>query len=255
MVPLSVAIITKNEAANLARCISSVRDLAAEIVVVDSGSTDGTGDLARSLGARVVHHEFEGHIEQKNAALDLCTHDHVLSLDADEALDERLRQSVRMTLGAWTFDAYRMNRLTQYCGSWIRHGGWYPDVKVRLFRRSKGRWTGINPHDEFRLTDRSSRIGVLEGDILHYSYESIADHLRQIDYFTGITAGEYHALGRGAPLWKLLVSPPVRFLRDYCFRGGFLDGIDGLIIAVLSSYAVFIKYARVRHLSRGEKNT
>jgi len=194
------------------------------------------------MGATFIHHPFEGHIQQKNYTLTECSYDHVLSLDADEALTDELRDAVRKTLLNWVHDAYAMNRLTRYCGAWIRHGGWYPDRKVRLFRKSKGTWTGINPHDEFRGEDPSSTIGRLPGDILHYSYESITDHLNQIEYFTRISSEEYHERGRRAPLLRILMAPPVRFIRDYIFRAGFLDGFNGLVIAVLSSYAVFIKF-------------
>lgn len=250
MIPLSVAIITLNEEKNLERCLHSLGSIASEIVVVDSGSTDGTAGIARANGATLIEHPFEGHIQQKNVALSRCTYDHVLSLDADEALSDELRTSIGKVLEEWKHDAYAMNRCTNYCGSWIRHGGWYPDKKVRLFRRSEGEWTGINPHDEFRLLRPDATVGRLTGDLLHFSYNSIADHLRQIEYFTEITASEYERRGRRAPLWRILLAPGVRFMRDYIFRGGFRDGFEGLVIAVLSSYAVFIKYAKLRHKTR-----
>ncbi len=253
MLPLSVAIITLNEEKKLERCLSSLVGVAQEIVIVDSGSTDGTARIARAYGARFIEHPFEGHIQQKNYALSCCTNDQILSLDADEALSDQLRSSIKQTLGNWDHDAYAMNRLTMYCGRWIRHGGWYPDEKVRLFRRSAGEWTGINPHDEFRPSAGRMPAVKLAGDILHYSYDSISDHLRQIEYFTEITAREYQGRGRTAPLWRILLAPGIRFLRDYLLRAGFMDGFEGLVIAVLSSYAVFIKYVKLRY--RTQKGT
>ncbi len=246
---LSVAVITLNEQRNIERCLTSVREVADDIVVVDSGSTDATAALAASCGARVIAHPFEGHIQQKNFALTQCRHDWVLSLDADEALTPALTRSIRKALAEPLHDAYEMNRLTNYCGSWIRHGGWYPDRKLRLFRRDKGSWTGINPHDRYELSDRSAPVGRLEGDLLHYSYRSLSDHLRQIDYFTGITAAELHRAGKHAPVWRVLLAPPFRFIRDYLLKGGWMDGLHGFVIAALSSMAVLVKYVKLRHLN------
>jgi glycosyltransferase involved in cell wall biosynthesis len=247
---LSVAVITYNEERNIERCLQSVHGLADEIVVVDSGSKDRTAELATAAGAKVVVHPFEGHIQQKNYAIGQCAHPWVLSLDADEALTPELAASIRATLIEPNHDGYAMNRLTNYCGSWIRHGGWYPDRKLRLFRRGRGQWTGINPHDKYELTDPTSAVGRLAGDLLHYSYRSISDHLRQIDYFTGITANELHRAGAAAPLWRIVLSPPFRFVRDYVLKGGWLDGFHGFVIASLSSAAVLIKYTKLRHLRR-----
>lgn len=250
MAPLSIAIITYNEERNILRCLNSVRDLANEIVVVDSGSTDRTRSLALEAGARVVEHAFEGHIQQKNYALSCCTHEWVLSLDADEALSDEVRDALRNVLQDPRHDGYRMNRLTNYCGSWIRHGGWYPDRKLRLFRRTKGSWTGVNPHDRFELHDPNAAVGQLRGDLLHYSYRTISDHLRQIDYFTDITARELWSRGMTAPVWKIILAPPFRFLRDYVLKGGCLDGFHGFVIASLSAGSVLIKYTKLRHLVR-----
>ncbi len=252
---LSVAVITFNEERNIERCLASVKGLADEIVVVDSGSSDRTVALAVAAGARVVTHPFEGHIQQKNHALSVCTHEWALSLDADEALSDLLIASIRETLTAPRYDGYEMNRLTNYCGTWIRHGGWYPDRKLRLFRRSRGAWTGINPHDRYALTDTAAPVGRLRGDLLHYSYRSISDHVRQIDYFTTISAEELYRAGARAPLWRILLAPPFRFVRDYVLKSGWLDGFHGFLIAVLSSTAVLIKYTKLRHLrSKGSPN-
>lgn len=246
---LSVAVITYNEERNIERCLASVRGLADEIVIVDSGSTDATAAIAESAGARVVVHPFEGHIQQKNVAVGHCRHEWVLSLDADEALTPELARSIKDALSAPAYDGYEMNRLTNYCGSWIRHGGWYPDRKLRLFRKGRGSWVGVNPHDRYELADRSAKVGRLRGDLLHYSYRSVSDHLKQIDFFTGIMAAELHRAGKRAPMWRVVLAPAFRFFRDYVVKGGWMDGMHGFVIAALSSSAVLVKYVKLRHLS------
>ena len=252
MAALSVVVITYNEERNIERCLESVRGLADEIVVVDSGSTDRTTELAKETGARVVVHPFEGHIQQKNFALARCSHEWVLSLDADEALSDQLKKSIAHALASPAGDGYRMSRLTNYCGTWIRHGGWYPDRKLRLFRRGSGVWTGVNPHDRFEFSDPQSEAGLLQGDLLHYSYATVSDHLRQIDYFTDISARELYQRGKGAPLWRIILAPVFRFLRDFVLKGGWMDGFHGFVIASLSASSVLIKYTKLRHFAREE---
>jgi len=241
---LSVVIITFNEERNIGRCLASVAGVADDIIVVDSFSTDRTEAIAREHGARFTHHPFEGHIEQKNWAITQAAHPFILSLDADEALDDRLKEAVRKAKSG-DADGYTMNRLTNYCGSWIRHGGWYPDVKLRLWDSRKGRWAGINPHDRYEL-DRGARIEHLAGDVLHYSYNSIGDHLKQVDSFTTIAAKALAQNGRRAGFVKLYLSPLAKFIGDYFFRGGFLDGRAGFTIARISAGATRLKYTKLR---------
>jgi len=247
---LSVVVITYNEERNIGRCLDSVKGIADEIVVIDSFSTDRTREVCAGFGARFIEHQFAGHIEQKNFAVGQAAFHHILSLDADEALSERLRDSILRTKEEWTFRAYRMNRMTSYCGTWIRHGAWYPDRKIRLFDSRAGAWSGRNPHDRFQLTDAGARIGNLAGDILHYSYASISDHVRQVDYFTGISANELFTRGKSAGLAHLLFAPPIRFLRDYFYKRGFLDGFYGFVIAMISAHSVFIKYVKLHELRK-----
>lgn len=245
---LSVVVITFNEERNLARCLQSVQDIADDIVVLDSFSTDRTEAIAREYGARFIQHAFDGHIAQKNRAITHAAHPFILSLDADEALDEHLRESVRAAKGE-SADGYIMARMTNYCGTWIRHGGWYPDRKLRLWDSRKGRWAGTDPHDRFEL-ESGARVARLSGNILHYSYYSIHDHLRQVNYFTDIMARELHARGRHAGFVKLLLSPLTKFLGDYVVKLGFMDGWHGFVIAMVSAHATFIKYAKLRELER-----
>ena len=245
---LTVCVITLNEADHIEDCLRSA-DFADEWVVVDSGSTDGTREIAARFGATVVEREWPGHVAQKNAALDLATHDWVLSLDADERVSDELRASVQSALdrvGAGdTTTAFACNRRTWYLGRWIRHGGWYPDRKTRLFRRSTARWGGVDPHDH---VEASGPVVALDGDLLHYSYDSLSDHLRTIDSFTSIAATEKWKAGRRAGFADLTLRPLWKFLRMYLFRGGLLDGWPGFVVAATGSFYVFLKYAKLREL-------
>ncbi len=253
-VPLSVVIITFNEERNIGRCLESVRGVADEIVVVDSFSTDRTEEICRNYGARFIRHPFEGHIGQKNFALSQATHACVLSLDADEALSPELKESVLAARSGWNADACEMNRLTNYCGHWIRHTDWYPDPKIRLFDKRKAAWGGANPHDRIELTPGASQKHI-SGDILHYSYHSISQHLRQLNYFTDIGAQVAFEKGKKAPLPVMLFSPVTKFIKSYIIRRGFLDGYYGFLVCAISAFASFIKYVKLRELHRQHETT
>lgn len=252
MQKISVAIITLNEERDIGRCLESVKDIADEIVVVDSFSTDNTESICQQYGARFIKHSFDGYIEQKNFALSQTSFKHVLSLDADEALSEELKASILEVKTNFAADGYSMNRLTNYIGTWIHHCGWYPDTKLRLFNIEKGKWGGINPHDEF-LFEGKAKIKQLKGDLLHYSYHSLEDHYKQIEHFTNIASKAYYEKGKKAPLLKLIFSPLHRFIRDYFFRMGFLDGKAGLQICYLSAGATFQKYRKLRNIYKQNK--
>lgn len=244
---LSVVVITLNEERNLARCLASVKGVADDIVVLDSFSTDGTEAVAKAHGARFVQHAFDGHIEQKNRAISHARFPWVLSLDADEALSPELAASITQAKTQGNADGYTMNRLTNYCGTWVKHGGWYPDVKLRMWDSRKGSWTGTNPHDRYELV-AGARVVHLPGDLLHYSYNTIDDHYRQVEYFTTIAARAYFDRGKRAPWVKRVFSPVVKFIGDYVFRLGFLDGAHGFTIARISAYATWLKYHKLRAL-------
>ena len=250
MASISVVIITFNEEKNIRRCLESVRKLADEIVVVDSLSTDKTKNICGEFGVRFIEQAFLGYIEQKNFALDQASHDMVLSLDADEAVDEKLEAAIlRVKQDGFLADGYIMNRCTNYCGKWIRHGAWYPDRKLRLFDRRKGRWGGINPHDKVEM-NAGSRTTRLAGDILHYTYFTFSEHIAQLNKFTSIQAEAMYKRGKRASVIKLLVNPAFAFISGYIIKGGFLDGVDGLMIARTVSYQTFAKYAKLLHYQR-----
>jgi glycosyltransferase involved in cell wall biosynthesis len=254
MFQLSAVIITYNEEKNIARCIESLHGLADEVIVVDSLSKDATVAIAESLGAKVIAQPFLGYIEQKNFALKQASHNHVLSLDADEALSPDLHASILVLKSANNFSgAAAMNRLTNYCGYWVRHGGWYPDTKVRLVDRRRARWTGINPHDRLEA-DADCKVQHLKGDLLHYSYDTLDSHIEQIKRFSSIGAQALYDKGRRSNLFTILVNPIARFIRNYILRLGFLDGFTGYIIARNSSHAVFLKYVKLYQLQRKKQS-
>ncbi|QNL20965.1 glycosyltransferase family 2 protein [Hyphobacterium sp. CCMP332] len=248
-VKISLVIIAFNEEDKLANCINSAKEVVDDILVVDSYSTDQTVLIAGSLGARVIQNTFEGHIEQKNFALQNAYYEHVLSLDADEALSEQLRKNILKIKSGWQADAYKMNRLTSYCGKWIRHGTWYPDRKIRLFKKDAGSWKGSNPHDRFDVME-GKEISFIKGDILHYTMDNISDHLKQMDYFTEIMARDLHKAGKKSNYLKLIFSPMIKFVMAYFVRLGFLDGYYGLVIALNSAHASFLKYAKLMDFNR-----
>ena len=252
MIKLSVAIITFNEERNISRCLESISGIADEIIVADSGSTDSTVTICKNFNAKVVHHPFKGHIEQKNFALSQCTNDYVFSIDADEALSSELKKSILFIKENWISEGYSFNRLTNYCGKWIKHCGWYPDEKLRLFKKNAGEWAGTNPHDQFIL-HAGCKSAKIQGDLLHYSYYSIKEHLDQVNRFTEIGSKSAFSLGKQSNLVLILVKPIVRFIRDYIFHLGFLDGYYGFVICKISSHATFIKYVKLYELSKKNK--
>lgn len=250
MIRLSAVIITFNEERHIARCIDSLRAVADEIVVVDSLSTDRTHEICVEKGVRFIPHAFEGYVGQKNFALAQAANDHILSVDADEVLSEELTRSILETKANWMFDAYYMSRRTDFCGKWVLHGGWYPDRKIRLFSKEAGKWEGLRLHESFRVLE-GMRIGRLHGDLLHYSFGSISEHLRQIDRFSLIAAEELLEKGVRSNGFKLLVNPAVKFISMYFLKRGFLDGWTGLVIACNSAHGVFLKYLRLLRLQKG----
>lgn len=252
MPQISAVIITFNEEKNIARCIDSLQNVVDEIVVVDSFSTDNTEAICTEKGVKFIKHPFEGHIEQKNYAITQAKYPHVLSLDADEALDEKLKKAILDIKDNWQADGYKMNRVTNYCGKWIWYGGWYPDTKLRLWDSRKGKWTGMNPHDEF-VMDEDSEIVHLKGNLLHYSYDSIEGHITQMNKFTSISAKSYYHRGKRSNLFLILVKPLVAFLKTFIIKRGFMSGYSGFIIGIIDAQATFLKYVKLREYQKDQK--
>jgi len=245
---ISVVIITLNEERNIARCIQSVKAIADEVLVVDSHSTDLTCQVAEGLGARLIKQEWLGYSATKNFANSHARFDHILSLDADEALSDTLRESIMAVKETWLADGYTMNRLTNYCGHWIKHCGWYPDPKLRLFNKSKASWIGEKIHESIVLDNGAASLH-LKGDILHYSYYSLAEHINQAERFTDLAALKAYEAGKNSSSLKIVLAPKVKFIRDYFFKRGFLDGFYGYTVCRLSAHATWLKYSKLRQLN------
>lgn len=257
MQKLSAVIITFNEERNIARCLDSLQGVADEIIIVDSFSTDKTQEIASKYNTIFIQHAFEGHIQQKNYALSCASFNFVISLDADEALSETLRNSILKVKMGQIADGYSMNRLSNYCGHWIRHGSWYPDKKLRLFDRTKVQWAGFNPHDKAEAIE-GSVLNHLDGDILHYTYYTIEEHVRKLDYFSTIAAKAYFEKNKHAGWFDLSIRPGFAFFRDFILRAGFLDGYYGWVIARFTAHYTMQKYVKLRFLieqNRTKKNS
>ncbi|MCU0359894.1 MAG: glycosyltransferase family 2 protein [Bacteroidia bacterium] len=244
MVPISVVIITFNEEKNIERCILSVKHVAEEILVLDSFSKDATAEICSKHGVRFIQREWEGYSASKNFANQQAVHDWVLSLDADEALSEDLQKALRELKKQNQLHTMSFNRLTNYCGTWIKHSGWYPDKKIRLFNRSVAQWQGAL-HEDLKLPP-DEKVKHLNLDILHYSYYTLDDHLKQIDKYTNIAAKDLYNRGKRPAAYKMILNAWAKFVSHYLIHLGFLDGAAGLKIAWYSAYATYLKYKKAR---------
>jgi glycosyltransferase involved in cell wall biosynthesis len=249
--PVSGVVICFNEERGIARCLDSLA-WCDELVVVDSGSTDRTREIAGGYTDRVIEQEFLGYVKQKNFALDLASHDWVVCLDADEALSEGLRAEIERALvdAGERWSGFVLDRITWFLGLWHDRGEWYPDPQLRVFRRSRGRWTGRDPHDRVEL-DGPTR--PLKGRLLHWNYRDLSDHVQTIDRFSGRLAAEMREEGIRFRLADLLFRPLFRFFKGYVLRGGFRKGIPGFLVSVSTAYYVFMKYAKLWELERDRR--
>lgn len=244
---ISVVVITKNEAHNLRACLESV-SWCDRAIIVDSGSTDGTVDLARSLGADVfVTDSWPGFGPQKNIALSKADTDWVLSLDADERVTPELRADILSAMASATQSVYAMPRLSQFCGRFIHHAGWYPDPVVRLFRRGAARFSDDLVHEKLVFEGTA---GMLAHPLLHYSYRDYSDVLRKIDAYSSAGARQAYAAGKRATPGKALIHGVWAFLRTYVVRLGVLDGVQGFGVACMNAQASYYKYIKLWHLTR-----
>ncbi len=245
---ISATIITLNEERNVARAIESLR-CADEIVVVDSGSTDRTTEIAANHGARVVESAWPGYASQKNHAASQASYDWILSIDADESLSEALEAEIwRLKKAGPQYDAYTMPRMAQYLGRWIRHSGWYPDRKIRLYDRRKATWAGKFVHETVRV---QGKVGHLDANLLHFTCDSLSEHLRTMDRYTTLAAQQLLESGEAVTFTRILLTPPWTFFQTYVLKLGFLDGVEGLAIANMAAVYNFVKYAKARFMSTG----
>jgi glycosyltransferase involved in cell wall biosynthesis len=243
---ISAAIVALNEERNIERAIRSLVSCADEIVVVDSGSSDRTREIAISLGARVVEEPWRGYAAQKNFAASCAANDWILSIDADEELTPALAAEIAaLKHQAPAFDAWTMPRLARYLGRWIRHSGWYPDRKVRLYRRDRAQWQGEYVHESVRVSGAGT-VGRLKNDLLHFTCDSLAQHVDTLDRYTSLAAKALVASKKPVPFRHLVLDPPWTFLRSYVIQRGFLDGTQGFVIAGMAGFYTFMKYAKAR---------
>ncbi len=243
---ISATIISLNEEANIARAIESLR-CCDEIIVVDSGSSDRTMEIVSKLGARVIESPWKGYAGQKNLASQHAANDWIFSIDADEAVSEALEAEIwQLKKAGPQHAAYTMPRLAQYLGRWIMHSGWYPDRKIRLFDRRHARWVGDYVHESVQA---DGTVGHLESNLLHFTCDSLSQHLKTLDQYTSLAAQQLVAQGVRIGWRRLLLDPPWTFVRTYFFKRGFQDGVEGLAIAYMAALYNFVKYAKARFLT------
>jgi len=252
MPKISAVIITMNEEVLVERCLRSLDGVADEIVVVDSYSTDSTEAICKKYNVRFVQHPFNSFKDQKNYAVSLASHKFILSLDADEALSEELRNSLIQTKNNLKFDGYFFNRLSNYCGQWIKHSAWYPDKQLRLFNSEKGNWGPLNVHESFEM-ENGSHIGKLKGDLLHWPCTSQNELSEKINNYSDIAAKDFYNAGKKAYFFTPLLHMIWRFILTYIIHFGFLDGHSGYIVCSAGAYSSYLKYSKLRKLYRKEK--
>jgi glycosyltransferase involved in cell wall biosynthesis len=246
MIKVSAVIITYNEEQNIERCLTSLAAVADEIIVVDSFSKDKTAEMAERLGAKVYFNEFKGFGSQKCFAISKATNNWVISLDADEVISEELAASITKEKTNPHFDGYNINILPNYCGRWIRHCGWYPQPKLRLFDKNKCGMNANKVHESIVAKVPTAKIGKLRGDILHYSYKSLSDHTKKIELYSELAARNAIEKGEKVSIMKIVLGPMWKFVYNYVLRGGFLDGYLGYVVCKNIAYTGFIKYVKIK---------
>jgi len=249
-IPISIYVLTFNNRRTIERCLKSLH-WADELVVVDSGSTDGTFEVCKRYTEKAYQVAWKGHRDQYQYAADLTTREWIMFVDADEEVPPELVEEIGGMLkdDAKGVDGFFVYRRTYYLGKWIRYGGWYPDGEIRLYRREKGRWEG-GLHAKIVV---DGKVSVLKNKYLHYTYRDISDQIQTIDRYSNIAAQDMAESGKKFCLLKLLFHPPFRFIKEYLFKSGFRDGLPGLIITVSTMFYVFIKYAKLWEISISKK--
>ena len=251
MLEISAVIITLNEERRLPRALESL-SVADEVLIVDCGSTDRTAEIAGRYGARLLAHPWQGYARQKNYAVSQAQYPWILSIDADEALSPRLAVEVQQLKreGPGEAAGFLMPRAACYQGRWIRHSGWYPDFKLRLYDRRRGRWVGDYVHEHVKV---DGPIRKLSGDLQHFTCDSLEEHLHSLDRYTTLAAQEAFQQGERWAVPRMIAAPPWKFVETYFFRQGFRDGYPGLVIAAMAGFYVFLKYAKLRQLVHDRK--
>ncbi|NIM03272.1 glycosyltransferase [bacterium] len=245
---LSVIIITYNEEENIKHCLESVQ-WSDEIVIIDSFSSDKTVEIAREFTPKVFQNDWTNFSQQKNLALGKATSEWVLNIDADERVTPELKEEILTVLNSQpqSFNGYYIARRNHYLGKWIRHCGWYPDYKLRLFRRGKGKFNERTVHESVLVEGRK---GYLKSCLHHYSYKNLSDHLNKINKFTSLAAEEMFKNGKRGRVFDLIFRPHIKFIKMYLIKRGYLDGTYGLIVSIIGSFYVFMKYLKLWQFSK-----
>ncbi len=249
---ISAAIITLNEERNIKRCIESLMDVADEIIVLDAFSIDNTKEICENAGVRFFQKEWMGYSASKNYLNSLAQHEYILSLDADEALDSTLKNEILKLKNESNPQVYSFNRLTNYCGTWIKHSGWYPDIKIRLFPKEGSYWDGEFVHEELRYPE-NLKVIQLKGHLLHYSYYNYKEHRERADKYSRLTALKMHKKGKKCSWIKPYLSGIARFIGMFLIKRGFLDGYKGFKIALISAQSNIFKYKELIRLNHESK--
>ncbi|MFH2142348.1 MAG: glycosyltransferase family 2 protein [Bacteroidota bacterium] len=245
---LSVIIITLNEQRNIERCLKSVSDFADEIIVVDSYSDDKTKEICKRFPVKFIQSEWQGYSKTKNYANSHAKYDYIFSIDADEEVSKELIVSINEQKEKGLHGAYFMNRLNNYCGKWIKHGGWYPDRKLRIWNRKDAEWQG-NIHEK-QVFNNKTEMSLLHGDLFHYSFKTIVDHKNQMRKFATLHAEEMFRNGKKVNSFLVFIKVAWKFKRDYFFKLGFLDGKCGFIICRINTYGTYLKYKILKELNK-----
>lgn len=246
---ITSTIITLNEERNIERCIVSLQKVSDEIIVLDSFSTDKTEEICKKLNVQFVQRKWGGYSDSKNYLNGLASHDYILSIDADEEVDEILEKAIQKIKESENPQLYTVNRLTNYCGKWIKHSGWYPDIKLRLFPKKGCEWEGEFVHEELSYpTDLE--IFPLEGHLNHFSYYDYVDHRQRADKYSTLTAQKMNKAGKKASVLKPYLSALARFVSMFIIKLGFLDGLQGFKIAQISAQSNVFKYKELRRLNK-----
>lgn len=251
LIKISGIIITYNEEKYIERCLSSMINIVDEIIVVDSYSTDRTKEICEKFNVTFIERKFKSFGSQKNFAVKQATYDHVLCLDADEALSDTLKTSIIKVKNDWQKDAYWFKRRNYYCGKWLKYSGKYPDKKLRLFHRKKARWINRLVHETVEA-DYPKNTACLQGDLLHLEYYTYFEHSKKIDQYTTLSARYYFEKRKKSSLWHITYRSCWAFFKAYFIKLGFLDGLQGLIVSYFSAYSTFLKYVKLYGLQKGQ---
>lgn len=252
MKKISAVIITYNEEKNIQKCIEALQYVVDEIVVIDSFSTDNTAAICNHFQVEFIENAFEDYATQKNFGNTQAEHEYILSVDADEVLSPKLQKSIADWKRSGKGDVMEVDRITNFCGKWIKHSGWYPDKKIRLFDKTKARWAGEKVH-EFLKVDADAKKGKLQGRLLHYSFHTIEQHVQTVNKFSTLKAEIKYEKGEKATFFKLMLSPMAKFFKIYFLKFGFMDGWSGFVIAKNSAFGDYLKYAKLKQMHLEKK--